>query len=102
MPIHLRELHKGQRFVLIRTGDKFVYLGVGVSPYSGSFDILAGMNADDSYGAKQGQIQPMASVQARCNTHCNLFLPFVEGVDLRFLLVRRRPTPFNEANPRIQ
>jgi len=36
MPLHLRELHKGQRFVLIRTGDKFVYLGVGVSPYSGS------------------------------------------------------------------
>ena len=32
MPIHLRELPKGQRFVLTRTGDTFVYLGVGVSP----------------------------------------------------------------------
>ena len=32
MPIHLRELPKGQRFVLTRTGDKFAYLGVGVSP----------------------------------------------------------------------
>lgn len=40
MPLHLRELHKGQRFVLIRTGDKFVYLGVGVSPYSGSYQHL--------------------------------------------------------------
>ena len=40
MPIHLRELPKGQRFVLIRTGDKFVYLGVGVSPYSGSYQHL--------------------------------------------------------------
>ena len=26
MPIHLRELPKGQRFVLTRTGDKFAYL----------------------------------------------------------------------------
>ena len=26
MPLHLRELPKGQRFVLMRTGDKFVYL----------------------------------------------------------------------------
>ena len=40
MPIHLRELPKGQRFVLMRTGDKFVYLGVGVSPYSGSYQYL--------------------------------------------------------------
>ena len=40
MPLHLRELPKGQRFVLIRTGDKFVYLGVGVSPYSGSYQHL--------------------------------------------------------------
>ena len=40
MPLHLRELHKGQRLVLIRTGDKFVYLGVGVSPYSGSYQHL--------------------------------------------------------------
>ena len=38
MPLHLRELPKGQRFVLMRTGDKFVYLGVGVSPYSGSYE----------------------------------------------------------------
>ena len=51
MPLHLRELHKGQRFVLIRTGDKFVYLGVGVSPYSGSFDILPALKDGDSYGA---------------------------------------------------
>ena len=27
MPIHLRELRKGTRFMLMRTGDKFVYLG---------------------------------------------------------------------------
>ena len=40
MPLHLRELPKGQRFVLMRTGDKFVYLGVGVSPYSGSYQHL--------------------------------------------------------------
>ena len=40
MPLHLRELPKGQRFVLTRTGDKFVYLGVGVSPYSGSYQHL--------------------------------------------------------------
>ena len=26
MPLHLRELPKGQRFVLTRTGDKFAYL----------------------------------------------------------------------------
>ena len=36
MPLHLRELRKGTRFMLMRTGDKFVYLGVGVSQY-GSF-----------------------------------------------------------------
>ena len=33
MPLHLRELRKGTRFMLMRTGDKFVYLGVGVSQY---------------------------------------------------------------------
>ena len=27
MPLHLRELRKGTRFMLMRTGDKFVYLG---------------------------------------------------------------------------
>ena len=43
MPIHLRELPKGQRFVLMRTGDKFVYLGVGVSPYSGSYQHQRGI-----------------------------------------------------------
>ena len=40
MPLHLRELRKGTRFMLMRTGDKFVYLGVGVSPYSGSYQYL--------------------------------------------------------------
>ena len=25
MPLHLRELRKGTRFMLMRTGDKFVY-----------------------------------------------------------------------------
>ena len=40
MPIHLRELPKGQRFVLTRTGDKYTYLGVGVSTYSGSYQHL--------------------------------------------------------------
>ena len=39
MPLHLRELRKGTRFMLMRTGDKFVYLGVGVSQY-GSFQHL--------------------------------------------------------------
>ena len=29
MPLHLRELPKGQRFVLTRTGDKFAYLLFG-------------------------------------------------------------------------
>ena len=48
MPIHLRELPKGQRFVLMRTGDKFVYLGVGVSPYSGSYQHLCQRGRDDA------------------------------------------------------
>ena len=26
MPLHLRELRKGTRFMLMRTGDKFAYL----------------------------------------------------------------------------
>ena len=51
MPIHLRELPKGQRFVLMRTGDKFVYLGVGVSPYSGSYQHLCQREyGDDNLG----------------------------------------------------
>ena len=40
MPLHLRELRKGQRFMLIRTRDKYTYLGVGVSQVSGSYQHL--------------------------------------------------------------
>ena len=29
MPIHLRELRKGTRFMLMRTGDKFAYHFIG-------------------------------------------------------------------------
>lgn len=37
MPLHLRELREGQRFMLTRTREKFTYLGVGISPHSGSY-----------------------------------------------------------------
>ena len=37
MPLHLRELPEGARFMLIRTRERFTYIGVGVSPYSGSY-----------------------------------------------------------------
>ena len=40
MPLHLRELRKGQRFMLLRTRDKYTYLGDGVSPYSGTYQHL--------------------------------------------------------------
>jgi hypothetical protein len=33
--VHLRELVPGERFVLLRTWQKFVYLGLGPSPYGG-------------------------------------------------------------------
>lgn len=35
MPLHLRELQPNTRFVLLRTRDKFLYLGRKPSVYSG-------------------------------------------------------------------
>lgn len=40
MPLHLRELPKGTRFMLLRTRDKYTYLGIGPSPYSGILNHL--------------------------------------------------------------
>ena len=61
MPLHLRELPKGQRFVLIRTGDKFVYLGVGVSPCNGVF--LGIIESDEEFAARAANaksgVQPL-------------------------------------------
>ena len=70
MPIHLRELPKGQRFVLTRTGDKFTYLGVGVSPYSGSYQHLC----QREYGDRK-----VTSLHHRARAKFGLWIQFKPG-----------------------
>ena len=46
MTIHLRQLKEGSRFVLLRTGEKFRYLGLKPSRYTGQLLHMCQSEAD--------------------------------------------------------